>query len=89
MGFTLKIKYNRSREMIPVCGHSVPNVKTIDTAAVTRPVSGRGRVDDDFNDCESIVQLLQAVNVGFIRYYKFLKNRRNCLSKIAIFVVIL
>ena len=42
--------------MIPVCGHSVPNIKNIDIAAATRPVSGR--VADDFNAYGSLVQLL-------------------------------
>ena len=50
IGLKLKLKYNRSREMIPVCGHSVPNGKTFVTAAKTRPVSGR--VADDFNAYE-------------------------------------
>ena len=71
--------------MIPVCGHLIQDIKAFDTAAATRPVSGR--VADDFNAYESLVQLLQAGIAGIMRCYKVLKNAKNSLSKNAIFVV--
>ena len=71
--------------MIPVCGHLIPNKKAFDTAAATRPVSGR--VADDFNANGSLVQWLQAGTEDFMRCYKVLKNAKNSLSKNAIFVV--
>ena len=71
--------------MIPVCGHSVPNVKNIDTSVTTRPVSGR--VADDFNAYGCLVQLLQANITEYMSCYKVLKNAKISLSKNAIFVV--